>query len=224
MPDRENIAIFDFCETLVPFQSASAYVGYVARKHSTLKQRVRWLLFKGMRKIGITRKLESVSHGKVTEKGMSLWVIKGLDYDILDKAARCYYERVLRPALIPEVIRELVERHKAGYRIVVASGGYGIYIRYFAKDFGIAEEDLLSSNLEFVNQKFTGRMKGLDCMGEDKVKLLDSHITRDNSYCVAFSDSKTDISLLSWADEGYVVLRTPMWIHQNKFKVFPWAG
>ena len=224
MPDKEKIAIFDFCETIVPFQSASAFVGYVARRHASLKHRFRWIIFKVLRRTRITSKLESLSKGKTSEKLLSLWVIKGLSYDKLDDASHSFYENVLRPAFIPEVIHELERRKADGYRIVLASGGYGIYLRYFAKEFGIAEQDMLSSNLEFINQTFSGRMTGLDCMRTNKLVLIEQLFNRDNTYCVAYSDSESDIPILTWADEGFVVKKSPSWISQNKLPVFSWAG
>lgn len=224
MLDKGKIAIFDFCETIVPFQSASAFVGFVARKHASLKQRIRWILFKVLRRIRITKKLECLSKGKISEKSLSLWVIKGLTYATLDVASRCFYEQVLQPAFIPEVIQELERRKSDGYRIVLASGGYGIYLRFFAEEFGIAEKDMLSSNLEFVNQVFSGRMTGLDCMRKNKLLLIEKLLAREQTYCVAYSDSESDLPLLTWVDEGFVVKKNPSWISQNKLKVFSWAG
>ncbi len=59
---------------------------------------------------------------------------------------------------------------------------------------------IYSNNLEYINGKFTGRLKGTDCFGINKKKIVIStavkyKISLENSF--SYSDHHSDIPMLS---------------------------
>lgn len=220
MQDKEKIAFFDFCGTIVPFQSAGAYMEYVVDSYAGPFRRMRLSFLRAARSLHLFGLYARLSGHRINDKLLMLKLLKGLDYKTLDKAAGSFYNEMIKPGLIPEVMEELRARQRDGFRIVLVSGAFGIYLKYFAKDFNI--KDIVSSELLFSNGIFTGKLSGPDCMGENKVKELENRFVRKELFCVAYSDGRSDTPLLKWADEGYVVIRRASWINSNSFKELYW--
>ena len=73
------------------------------------------------------------------------------------------------------------------------------------------------------SEKLTGFFLGKDCLFQQKVVLIEKYI-KDNhlkfSETIAYSDSKTDLPLLQWADEAIVVSKneSQAWASSYGFK------
>lgn len=220
MQDKENVAFFDFCGTLVPFQSANAYVRFVVGNYARPLKRLALAIIEAARRYHLLGLFLRIFYGGNNDKFLYLKLIKGFDYETLDVAARRFYHEKIKPNIIPEVIRELKRLQDAAYRIVIVSGAYDIYLHYFAADYNI--RDIVSSTLEYSGGRFTGKLCGPDCMGEAKVRVLERRFSRQEIYCVAYSDGASDVPLLTWADKGYVVSKRPSWVVNNSLTEFCW--
>ena len=223
MPNsKERIVFFDFCGTLVPFQSAPRYINFVVdnypRKAARCRRKVRTLL----EKLHMPHRVERFTRGLIKRKEIELWPLKGYTEDVLRDAAKRFYVDVIKPNLIPEVLREYTRYQKEGYRIVLVSGGFGIYLQYFAEGYGIGGGDLISSNIQIKRGRATGKLEGVDCMGENKVKLLEQRFDRKKIFSEAVSDSYSDMPLLKWVDRGIVVAQIPTWNKDYNLGVIYW--
>lgn len=207
MPEnKEKIALFDFCETIVSFQSADRYVKFVVDNFATPTVRFRHKLYVLQDKLHLARRFNKYFHTHFITKELLLKQLKGVPYDVMDHAAQEYYNKVIRPNLISATIAELKRLQKEDYRIVIVSAGYDIYIEYFAKEFGIKVDDIHANQLLFKNQKFTGEYEK-DCVGNVKVEILNANFQKEECYAVAYTDSESDLPMLNWADEGYWIRR-----------------
>ena len=198
--EKEKIALFDFCDTLVDFQTANAYVRYCIKHHATLVVGFRYFFYRVLRRLKLLKYIGD-------EKIVLLSLLKGCTQDLMYQAAKEYYENMIKPRLVLPVISELEKYQKDKYRIVIVSGGYDIYISLFAKDFGIQQDDVISNKLLFHKKIFTGRFD-VDCMGEEKVRKLNSRFDKDKCEVVAYSDSESDMPMLKWADRAFLVKPT----------------
>lgn len=221
--ERDKIAFFDFCETLANFQTADAFVDFVRKKSN--RKRMQLLenlqkVFKSTRIIYIIQIL--IKKRYPVNKCLKLYQLKGFSISEIDSYAKDYYYSVVKPNLIPRLIQELLQLKSEGWKIVLVSGGYDVYLHEFAKDYGV--DDVISTSISFHNGVCTGRMNGPDCLGVNKVVLLDKLYKRDNIISKSFSDSISDIPFLRWTDESYVVSRSKSqtWADQYKFKEIIW--
>lgn len=199
---KEKIAFYDFCETLVPYQSADAYVKYVLKHHNTFMTQLRhkfYILLKICHLLQIYLRIIRTSH-----KEYYLRQLKGLPESVMREQAKAFYDECVVPKLVPETYSMMQSLQKEGYRVVLVSGGYDVYLRYFAADNNIADDDLLATELIFVNGVFTGMM-GQDCMNENKILRIEKKFNREDIYSIAISDSPSDFPLLKWVDEAYLV-------------------
>ena len=105
--------------------------------------------------------------------------------------------------------------------VIIISGGYSPYIKVFAEQHGI--KYFFATEIELSKNKVTGHFSGKDCLNQQKVELLEQFL-QDNpiqfSSSIAYSDSSSDLPLLKWVNEGYVVSKdsSQKWAFENKLK------
>ena len=215
--EKEKIALFDFCETIVSFQSADRYVKFVVENYATSVVRFRHRLYILQDKLHLVRRLNKYCHTHFVTKELLLKQLKGVKYEVMDLAAQEYYNKVIRPNLISVTITELKRLQKEGYRIVIVSAGYDIYIRYFAREFGINIDDVHANKLLFNDQKFLGKYEK-DCIGDVKVEILNENFRKEDVYAVAYTDSESDLPMLNWANEGYWIKRNAKGFQIEQYK------
>lgn len=223
------IVAFDFCETLVDFQTADAYIDYVRENTCGTRKVVMSILekalifFKKVRVIAILEKL--TKHKLSLSKRLKLIQLRYKSYESLNTLAQDYYYKVIKPSLIPALIGKMIILQKKGFKIVLASGGYEIYLRYFAQDFKI--DDILCTHIKFKNGLCKGTIDGMDCMNENKVKLIKEKYPVDiYELKYAFSDSPSDLPLLKHANEGTVVsyINKQPWAKNNNLNEIIWQN
>jgi HAD superfamily hydrolase (TIGR01490 family) len=226
-----KLALFDFCNTIVDFSTADAYIQYVLdhlseeeRKRRTKKHELfRNLKIVWVHDLFVSRKI--LKNRVYLNKCLYLESIAGITYEVMNEYAKAYYKERIRPHLIKPTISELELKMREGFRIAIISGGYDLYLRYFAEEYGI--HDLICTHIEFYNHRATGKIDGIDCMDNRKVTLLEAHydgidIDQDSSF--VYSDSRSDLPILTWAGNGVVVARkkVPDWAKKNGLRYLIW--
>ena len=217
MGTGDRVAVFDFCETLIKFQTADAFINYVLEK--TLSGRMKridkglWLFCK----LGIPRLLNLFSdmwERRSLNKRWRLYGLKGIaERELNDLAYQFYLDR-LRPNIIEPVLSELKEKKEEGYTLGIVSGGFDIYIRYFAEEFGV--DFYLSGVIGFKHGVCTGTLVDEDCMRERKVEAISRLFTTRPAMSISYS--------YSLSDRGVVVSRNSHqeWIDKYKFSEIIW--
>ena len=114
---------------------------------------------------------------------------------------------------VPEFCREqaisqIQEYVKSDVEVVIISASIENWIIPWAKKLGINK--VLSTQIEVSeNEKLTGAFGSKNCFGKEKVdRLLKEYPDIENNrglyYIIAYGDSKGDLDLLFFADEGYL--------------------
>ena len=224
----KKLALFDFCETLVTIQSADRFIDFVREN----KRYTFMFLVEYIRVFLINIRffiiLDKLHQNNILHKKLKLYQLRGIKRSSLEKLARDYYKKSLKNRLIPEVISELKQKQIKGYRAVIVSGGYSIYIRYFAKDFGIDAEDVIATDILFDKKDICkGKIKGVDCMKKNKIIKLKQKIKNIADFNLkdsfSYSDSLSDLALLKFVGNGVVVSKKKKtWAKKNKFKEIIW--
>ena len=155
-------------------------------------------------------------------------VFYGIKKEEMDKYAAEFYRSIVANRLHKSVIEALLAHQKSGHIVVVVSGGFEVYLKHFAKSYGI--DYLISTKLEFKNGIFTSKIAGDECLGDKKVELLGSELNLKekefdlkNSFC--YSDSRSDMPLFSLVGNKIVVknAQSTDWIG-DEFKVLKGDG
>lgn len=203
------LAIFDFCETLVDFQSLGRFLELAQTKnpaflkrHEMPKRKFRFLPRFIRRKLG----LYPVKMPEIPR--VHFEALRGFALQDAEKLAKDYTQNELLKRVNSRVIRKL-EWHKAqGHEIYIVSGGLWLYIREFAKHFDIPQTHIVAIELESKDGVLTGNMDGIHTMEHRKLYKLDDMVDLgefDIQKSYFYSDCVSDIPLLSFVGNPVVI-------------------
>lgn len=223
--NKNSVAFFDFCETLADFQTADAFVDFV-REKSDNRRMNRWekiqTIMKRYKLMSVVERI--VGRDKSIRKRIKLWQLRGFSEAEIRLFSREYYQERIKPHLIPRMLEELQLCKQNGYRVGLVSGGYDVYLEHFVEEFGL--DFCYCSRIGFRNSVCSGRIVGVDCMHQNKITLLSMDFHSSPSRSLAYSDSETDLPLLSWVNQGVVVSRNQhqKWVEKYNLKEIIWEG
>lgn len=206
-----KIAIYDFCDTIVNFQTADEYV-FFTKKYLRINNF--WSRFIGHPMIdkGLRR------NWKLRKKAI-LFQLKGLKKDILLDAADEYYKKRVRPNIYKSILDKIEEQKAQGFHVYLVSAGYSIYLDFFAREFCL--DGVIANDFKYHKERFSGVITKSDCYGDNKVIRLNEYFDgKDVDYSMSFSDSISDLPMLKWSDDGIVVSREGhrKWVSENGLK------
>ena len=100
---------------------------------------------------------------------------------------------------------ELLHYHQnKGDRIIIATASFDIYVGILADRLGVKE--FICTKGDIYNGRFTGKISGLNCYGDEKVKKIKiylENISRES--VISYSDDISDYPMLRWAGKGFLV-------------------
>ncbi|CAM3460643.1 HAD-IB family hydrolase [Helicobacter labetoulli] len=200
------LALFDFCETLVDFQSAARYLEIVAKYRGyNIQQGLGYRVYvKIKRKIG--KILPKSYRDRFVKKPVNFEVLQGLSLKEAEDIAQDFFEKELLVRVNERIIERLHYHQKLGHTIAIVSGGFEIYIRIFAKYFGIPY--VVAVSLDSSEGVLSGNMAGIHTMEHRKLYKLSQTLDLsmyDLAQSYAYSDCPSDIPLLSLVGNGIVV-------------------
>jgi|688.fasta_scaffold93281_3 HAD superfamily hydrolase (TIGR01490 family) len=204
---KSDLVVFDFCETLVNFQTADAFVEFILKNSKNS-----WRNFYYQNLIEFFRKVKIISFcnkffSKMNvEKRLKAFALFGIDKDRLHVLSQKYFYSEICRSYNIEVLNALRNHKMKGDFLVVSSGGYDIYLEEFCKSEKI--DFLNCTRIKFILNRCTGFFDGKDCMFDEKVfrvrKLIfDNRLNFERK--IVYSDSANDIPLFKWADIAIVV-------------------
>lgn len=143
------------------------------------------------------------------------YILKGYDLAFLTTKAEAFSKsKLLKRMLKESVIKKLQYHIDEGHHIVLVSANLGIYLRYLGKDYGIHE--VIATELEFVDNKITGKLKTRNCYGEQKVIRINEYLQANNlsfNHSIAYGNSRGDYEMLKLVDEPY-------WVTKSKIQCY----
>jgi HAD superfamily hydrolase (TIGR01490 family) len=216
---KPNLVIYDFCETIVSIQTADRFINFCLENN---KKKSIITVIEKLLTVGRFFAIVNLMYPKLNlSKRINLFKIRGFDESQLQIFASKYYKDIIKPCFnltILDILKQdITDNNKI---VVIVSGGYNFYLQLFCEEFGI--NYLLSSKIEIVNGKATGFLNDKDCLFEEKVNLLNRLIKEKKiefNHSIVYTDSITDLPILNWANEKYVISynKSQKWALDNKF-------
>lgn len=223
----KQVAFFDFCETLVNFQTADAFVDFVRESNGNSCMKFLNSFLNVLKSVKIIAVLNKLFSNTSLEKRLKLLQLRRLGYEELNFMAGLFYQNLIRPNLIGPLITELQRLRQHGYEVCLVSAGYSIYLKYFAEEYQI--KHLISNEVKFSQHRnyCLGTILGRDCIHSEKVKRIETYYENQNidfNKCISYSDSISDLPMLLLTGEGVVVSRgaSQAWCNQYKLKEIVW--
>lgn len=172
------------------------------QKHSDFNDvRERWEMYKFLPVYGLS-KVKLISETTMRQqwlKGMAR-VLKDMSHEQLGNMFRDTLEGDLQLVLRHDVIERL-QTHKAdGMTVILVSGIFTVFVEVIAEYIGI--DGAIGTQLEYRNDKATGRITGIPCVGAQKIDYIHKFIQAnqpdtDLVNCYGYADSYSDRALLS---------------------------
>ena len=197
----EKLAIFDIDYTLTKKETSIELYKYMLKKDKKL---LRYLpshivtgLFYGIKVYNAGRTKENF-----------LRFLSGTSEDELKSMVKSFYKEKLESILYEDGIKAIKDFKEKGYKIYLISASPEFYVNEF---YNIKEVDkVIGTKFQVKDGKFSCKISGENCKGEEKVKRLMEELKKDNievdfknSYM--FSDSLSDLPLLKLVGKGYLI-------------------
>jgi len=224
----KRLAIFDFCETIVAMQSADSFIDFVRDKTPSRKRNLLEFLRSFLTKLKFFSVINKLFPKNNIHKKLKLLQLSGIPKSTIEELSKNYYEDVLKDKLIPKIIDELKQKQSIGYRIIILSGGYTVYIKHFAETVDINSSDIIATDICFDKKDICkGIFQGVDCMNENKIIKMKKKIKDIDEFNLhdsyAYSDSISDLPLLNFVGNGIVVAKNKQqWMTENNFNLILW--
>lgn len=132
--------------------------------------------------------------------------LAGIDEKRLDTLADHCFDRFMKPDLYPEALDLIQDLKKSGHRIVLATSSFNTIIRPLQTFLGA--EESITSRLEFIDGKTSGRLAGKAVFGKNKLEKVSAWLHGQNidpADVYFYSDSYTDIPLLEYCGSPVAV-------------------
>lgn len=141
-------------------------------------------------------------------------LLKGLDVAVLD-------EIIAQNLSFSLGAKRLISRlRRAGYHVVLVSGGFTYFANYVKNYLGI--DEVFANELDIQNGKITGNITTPIVNGAKKAEILQQTATRlgiDLSQTVAVGDGANDVPMLQLADIGIAYRAKPIVQQQADFAI-----
>lgn len=147
------------------------------------------------------------------------------DNNYLTELHQLFMQKVIRPQMRPKGFDAIKKHQDLGHTIVGITATSDFITAPIFREFGITE--ILATNAEVADGKYTGKVTGLACYQKGKLARLDGWLEgRSVSESWAYSDSINDRFLLEYATHAIAVNpddRLEKLAQENNWDIQDWS-
>lgn len=191
--DLKTVAAFDFDGTITTKDSLPSFLVFTSGYLKTY-----FILFCYI-PFFIACLLKLISRQSVKERIIKTFY-KDMPITELRELGKSFANGPLVKLLKKEALDKLLWHQSLGHQSILISANLDVYLEVFAKNYGFQE--CVSSKVDF-NQmgQVTGRLKGKNCWGIEKVNRLKEVLGIEKNYILyAYGNAEGDRELLKYAD------------------------
>jgi len=117
--------------------------------------------------------------------------------EIFSHKCKMFAENIL-PSLVKSSALQAIQKHQSnGDRIVVVSASSEHWLAYWCEEHGL---ELIGTQLEVIDKRITGKIKGANCYGEEKKNRLEAYLDlQEYTEIYVYGDSNGDKDILALA-------------------------
>jgi phosphatidylglycerophosphatase C len=191
---KRRLVLFDFDGTITTHDTLLEFIKFY---HGTPKFLMGFALHSPW--IGLMF-LKVIPNWKTKQKVLQ-WFFSGVSTEEFNKKSEAFCETVVPRLVRPKALIE-IEKHRAeGSTVVVVSASAENWIRPWCKKYDL---NCIATQLEEVDNKLTGKIKGVNCYGPEKEHRIRACYTlSDYDEVIAYGDSKGDLEMLALAKQQF---------------------
>ena len=194
---KEIVAYFDFdgtitnCDTFIPYlYFVVGFKGFFVNIHRLVPIAIMYLL-------------KIITNEIAKERTLGV-LLKGYSEGLLNKKARAFARKTLDSYIMPHIYSKLEYHLEHGHSVILVSANLALYLNYWAERHNI--DHVIATEIEFANDKCTGKLKTRNCYGVQKVIRINEFLkTNKFTYSYGYGNSHGDYELLNFVNEGYFV-------------------
>jgi len=164
------------------------------------------------------------------KENMMRWTLSGKPRSVLEALAADFADYEANEGLRLRA-KSMIERHRAkGDRIIIASAAVDLIVAPIAERLDISE--IVCTKMAYLEDGTLSRkLGGMNCYGANKLVMVKAYLEQDpafertEAHITMYSDSRSDLDILCWADVGIAVNPSPRLAaltDTNGFEVQDW--
>ena len=193
--NRKVIALFDFDGTITTSDSLGAFLLY---NFGILRCGLVVIIYLP---VHLLYKLNLLSSTAAKNFLLPLF-LRNIPYAEFTKMGDTFCKNKLPGMIKAKAIERIQWHQQKNHEVIIVSASVYEWIRPWATSFGITK--IITSKLEIVDGRLTGKLAGKNCNHEEKVVRIVKEIPDIEEYEVyAYGNSKSDRFMLSMADKTF---------------------
>jgi phosphatidylglycerophosphatase C len=151
--------------------------------------------------------------GRPTLMNIALGSLKGKTRAEVELLGKTIFETKLLPNLNKIGIAEMQKKRDEGYGLVILSGAFDFILKPFCDFYQI--DHWQSTRLAYTNDICSGRLAGIEFLGEEKRKYLQNYFSQSIinwAGSCAYSDELVDLPLFSLVGTKFLIVGRPQQI------------
>ncbi|AVP54273.1 HAD-IB family hydrolase [Clostridium tetani] len=199
--EKTKLAIFDVDFTLTRRETLVEFYYFLLKKKPSLIKNLPRSI-----KGGFLYLIKIYDAGRAKEEFISF--IRGITEKEMEEIVKEFYEKRLKNILYSDALATIKNFKKEGYKIYLISASAEFYLKEL---YNIKEVDkIIGTRFEIKNGKYTGKIYGENCKGEEKVLRLKKYLKQegldvDFKKSYMFSDSLADLPLFRAVGNPYLI-------------------
>ena len=198
----ERLAFYDMDRTITVHPTYARFLLWMAWRHA----RWRLLLLPLSLLAAIGYVLRLVSRDALKQINQKL-LLGNPRVALLAEPMAAHAEHVFATNIRPGALERIAADRAEGYRIVIATASYRLYVEAIARRLGI--DDVIATDLHVSRGTVQARIAGHNCYGPHKAEMIAAWMAEhrlDPTQCTirCYSDHVSDIPMLDMAHEAFV--------------------
>lgn len=198
-----HVAFYDMDRTITKTGTYSGFLLFVAWR----RQSWRLLALPLVGLAGLAYLMGALGRSQLKALNLRMLIGSKFRADEIAPLVELYADRVVKHGLYAAALDQIAQDRAAGYRLVLATASFRLYVDAIARRLGIedvlATELVASENGAFLHAELAGD----NCYGDAKFARIEAWmasqgIQREQAYIRAYSDHVSDHPMLGFADEG----------------------
>lgn len=187
-----NLALFDFDKTIT---NKDCYLLFLNQQSSNTRKWVSNTLLSP----SILLYVLGLVSNRFMRRQITFLALRGTDVNKITQLADEFVKKDIPSTINKSVFGKFKQHIKNGDKVVVVSASLEPYMALWCQNMNV---ELLCSQLEVRNGRYTGNYKGADCCGEEKVRRIkEAYPLEQYDHIYAYGDSTEDLPMLGLADK-----------------------
>jgi len=193
-----KLILFDFDGTLTTKDSLNEFLKFFS---GSKKYYINLFIFSP---IFLLYKFKIINNQKAKEILCYLF-FKNINKNHFEEVAKEYSLKNIDKILDNNIYNKMLNYKKEGYRVIIVSASIECWLKPWCTKHNI---ELLSTKLEFKENKFTGKFKTKNCYGIEKVNRIKQYITLEEyDEIIAYGDSEGDNEMFNISSRYFKIDR-----------------